>query len=379
MELRARLDDLWSNRSSERTGKGMQRTLGRLWAGEFAHNDYLGLAQDPALRLRLARAVEGGLGAGSTGSRLLSGGHPVFEELETEFARAVGSEGALYFASASEANRAVVTALLTRHDVAVLDELAHASLWDGALHSGARRLRFSHNDPDDLRRTLREAPASKVRLVLVESVYSMDGDVAPLSDLLRVCEEEGALLLVDEAHGVGLYGDRRTGLSEGLPRSGALIASTHGCGKALGASGGILCAPTGLLTEIVNSCREFIFTTAPSPLAAWAALEGWRTAQRETWRVESLFSLSRRCEAGLREAGFVLVPRTVPTAIFPLLCGGLEKAARLGQELSEAGFPVRVIRPPTVAVGTERLRLTLCATLAQERLEGLIDFLKVRA
>lgn len=379
MELRARLDDLWSVRSSERVEKGMQRALGRLWAGEFAHNDYLGLAQDPALRLRLAQAVEGGLGAGSTGSRLLSGGHPVFEELETEFASAVGSEGALYFASASEANRAVVTALLSRHDVAVLDELAHASLWDGALHSGARRLRFSHNDPDDLRRTLREAPSSKVRLVLVESVYSMDGDVAPLSELLRVCEEEGALLLVDEAHGAGLYGARRTGLSEGLPRSGALIASTHGCGKALGAAGGILCAPRGLLTEIVNSCREFIFTTAPSPLAAWAALEGWRTARRETWRVEALFALSRRCETGLRDAGFPIESRSVPTAIFPLLCGGLEKAAQLGQELSEAGYPLRVIRPPTVAAGTERLRLTLSATLPEARLEALLDFLRDRA
>lgn len=379
MELRARLDDLWSVRSSERVDKGMQRALGRLWAGEFAHNDYLGLAQDSALRQRLARAVEGGLGAGSTGSRLLSGGHPVFEELEAEFSRAVGSEGALYFASASEANRAAVTALLSRHDVAVLDELAHASLWDGALHSGARRLRFSHNDPDDLRRALREAPSTKVRLVLVESVYSMDGDVAPLSELLRVCEEEGALLLVDEAHGAGLYGERRTGLSEGLPRSGALIASTHGCGKALGAAGGILCAPTGLLTEIVNSCREFIFTTAPSPLAAWAALEGWRTAQRESWRVEALFALSRRCEAGLRDAGFPIAPREVPTAIFPLHCGGLEQAAHLAQELSEAGFPLRIIRPPTVAPGTERLRLTLCATLPEARLEALLGFLRDRA
>lgn len=379
MELRAQLDDLWSARSSERTAKGMQRALGRLWAGEFAHNDYLGLAQDPALRLRLAQAVEGGLGAGSTGSRLLSGGHPVFEELETEFARAVGSEAALYFASASEANRAAVTTLLSRHDVAVLDELAHASLWDGALHSGARRLRFAHNDPDDLRRTLREAPASKVRLVLVESVYSMDGDVALLAEILRVCEEEGALLLVDEAHGVGLYGERRTGLSEGLPRSGALIASTHGCGKALGAAGGILCAPAGLVTEIVNGCREFLFTTAPSPVAAWASLEGWRTARRESWRTESLFSLSRCFESGLRDAGFPLASRSVPTALFPLLCGGLEAASRLGREAAEAGFPLRVIRAPTVAAGTERLRLTLCATLPEARLLALLSFLKARS
>lgn len=379
MTVRDRLETALEERRRKRELDGMVRTLGRDWSADFCHNDYLGLARDPDLRKRLELAVAGGLGAGSTGSRLLSGGHPVFRELEEEFARAAGTPAALFFASASEANRAAVTTLVSRHDVVILDELCHASLWDGAFHSGARRLRFAHNDPQELRRALREAPASKVRLVLVESIYSMDGDAAPLADLLRVCEEEDALLLVDEAHGAGLYGANRTGLSEGLPRSGALVATTHGCGKALGSAGGVLCASEAVVTEIVNSCREFIFTTAPSPLAAWASLEGLRTSRREPWRVEALLSLSRRCEEGLREAGFALPERSVPTAIFPLLCGGLGAAETLRQDLSNAGYALRVIRPPTVAPGTERLRLTLCATLASERLEGLLAFLRTRS
>ncbi|MEN9355014.1 MAG: biotin synthase BioB [Fibrobacterota bacterium] len=378
MTVRLQLEAVLEERHHKRELAGMARTLKTDWAGDFSHNDYLGLARDPAMRKRLGDAVGAGLVAGSTGSRLLSGGHPVFRKLEEEFASATGTEAALFFASASEANRAAVTTLVSRHDVVVLDELAHASLWDGALHSGAKRLRFAHNDPDSLRRTLREAPASKVRLVLVESVYSMDGDAAPLVDLLRVCEEEDALLLVDEAHGTGIYGANRTGLSEGLPRSGALVATVHGCGKALGSAGGVLCAPRSVVTEIVNSCREFIFTTAPSPLAAWASLEGLLTSRREPWRVERLFSLAHRLDAGLRAMGFAQPPSMVPTAIFPLLCHGLEPALALRQKMSKSGFELSVIRSPTVAEGTERLRLTLCATLEDSTLDGLLAALEER-
>lgn len=376
METRTRLLGRLQKRSQEREAAGMQRRLGSSWGGAFSSNDYLGYAEDQELRTHLLEAVASGLPAGSTGSRLLSGGHPVFAELEHEFACATGAERALFFGSASEANRAAVTTLVGRHDFVVLDELAHASLWDGAVRSGAHRDKFRHNDASDLRRVLRALPATQTRLVLVESVYSMDGDVAPLAELLSVCEEEDALLLVDEAHACGIYGEGRTGLSEGLPRSGALVVTTHGCGKALASAGGVLCAPAQVIDELINSCREFIFTTAPSPLAAYAALEALRLSRRQPERRETLFALSRRLEAGLSELGFHLPSRDTATAILPVLCGGLDTALRLEQRLSEAGFTLRAIRPPTVAVGSERLRLTLRATQSDEEIDMLLETLR---
>ena len=376
METRSRLLAALQGRQEERLAAGMLRSLGQTWAGPFASNDYLGLAHDGELSQRLVLAVSEGLPTGSTGSRLLSGGHPVFAELENDFAVATGFPGALFFGSASEANRAAVTTLAGRHDVVVLDELAHASLWDGALHSGARRERFRHNDPEHLREVLRGLPATKVRLVLTESVYSMDGDVAPLAELLQVCEEEDALLLVDEAHAAGIYGIKRTGLSEQLPKGGALVATVHGCGKALGSSGGILCAPQEVLDEIVNTCREFIFTTAPSPLTAFAARQGWHLARTQDWRRTELFALARRLQDGLEELGFAVPPRRVPTAILPILGGGLEATLVLGRKLSERGFPLRAVRAPTVPVGSERLRLTLNATQGPEEIEALLEALR---
>jgi len=376
METRSRLLAALQGRREERLAAGMLRSLGQTWAGPFASNDYLGLAQDGELSQRLVLAISEGLPTGSTGSRLLSGGHPVFAELEKDFAAATGFSGALFFASASEANRAAVTTLVGRHDAVVLDELAHASLWDGALHSLARRERFRHNDPEHLREVLRGLPATKVRLVLTESVYSMDGDVAPLSEILQVCEEEDALLLVDEAHAAGIYGIKRTGLAEQLPKSGALVATVHGCGKALGSAGGILCAPSEVIGEIVNSCREFIFTTAPSPLSAYAARQAWHLARTQDWRRTQLFALATRLQSGLEELGLAVPPRRVPTAILPILCPGLEATLALGQKLSDHGFPLRAIRAPTVPAGRERLRLTLNATQEMEEIERLLEALE---
>jgi 8-amino-7-oxononanoate synthase len=376
METRIRLLEGLRRHSLEREATGMRRRLGTSWGGAFSSNDYLGYAGDPELHRRLRTALEGGMPAGSTGSRLLSGGHPVFAELEGEFASATGADGALFFGSASEANRAAVTTLVGRHDHVVLDELAHASLWDGALRSGARRDKFRHNDPEDLRRVLRALPTSRIRLVLTESVYSMDGDAAPLADLLAVCDEEDALLLVDEAHACGIYGQARSGLSEGLSRSGALVATTHGCGKALASAGGVLCAPAEVLDELVNTCREFIFTTAPSPLAACAALEALRLSRAQPERRERLFALAKRLETGLRELGFLLPSRVLATAILPVLCGGLKRALRLENSLSEAGYSMRAIRAPTVAAGSERVRLTLRATQDEAEIDALLAVLR---
>lgn len=350
----------------------MVRNLGSEWAAPFAHNDYLDLRRHPDLVAALRAALDAGVPAASTGSRLLSGGHPAFADLEGDVASTTGCERALFLGSASEANRAAVTALVGRHDAVVLDELAHASLWDGAVQSQARRDRFRHNDPGSLREVLRSLPATRTRLVLVESVYSMDGDAAPLAELLAVCEQEDALLLVDEAHGAGIHGDLRCGLSEPLSKDGALVAVVLGCGKALASSGGLLCGPAALLDEIANTTRSFIFTTAPSPLSAVAARAALEISRREPQRRERLFDLSGRFASGLRALGFTVPERPVPGAIFPIPVPGAEAALLAARKLGERGFHLRAIRPPTVPAGTERLRATLSADLPVPALDTLL-------
>jgi 8-amino-7-oxononanoate synthase len=352
----------------------LHRTLGDHPESRFAHNDYLGLRRNPEVVAGLIADLQEGLPTTGSGSRLLSGNLPTFQAFEREFSTRAGMPAALLFASASEANRVVLEVLVDRHGVVFHDDLAHASLIDGILHSGAKRRKFRHNDPEDLRRQLR-ADSSATRLVVTESVFSMDGDVAPLSDLLEVCKSEGALLLVDEAHSVGLFGPHRTGLCEELPRSEHLAATTHGFGKALASSGGILCTHPDVIEKIVNTSRAFIFTTAPSPLALRAAEGNWRISQRDLGRREKLDQLCNLLGQGLQERGWELPPRTRPTPIFPLHTKGLERANALSLHLAQQEIFLRPIRSPTVPVGSERLRATVSAELSPDHILAFLEIL----
>jgi len=364
----------WAEQARRLRAEGRFRALGQGQDASFCHNDYLGLRRDPRLILALHEALEANLPTTASGSRLLSGNLDRFERFENEFAGAAGFPRALLFGSASEANRAVISALAGRHDTVFHDELAHASLIDGILQSGAMRKRFRHNDPEDLRAQIRNHPAKGIRLVVTESVFSMDGDCAPLIELLEVCNEEAAMLLVDEAHAVGLFGNRRTGLSEGLPKNGALVATTHGFGKALASSGGILCTAPEVVDAIVNTSRAFIFTTAPSPLAVVAAEAAWGIAQTDTPRQEALRRLCNVMQNGLNALGWD-VPGRGQTPIFPLLCGGLDPAVRLSKSLHSSGIPLGPIRPPTVPEGSERLRATVSADLSDADITHFLEIL----
>ncbi|MBK8800659.1 MAG: aminotransferase class I/II-fold pyridoxal phosphate-dependent enzyme [Fibrobacteres bacterium] len=353
----------------------MFRTLGPHPESRFAHNDYLGLRRDPRLVSGLIRALEAGLPLTSSGSRLLSGNLDLFTGFESRFARAAGFPAALVFASTSEANRAAICALVDRHDVVIHDSLAHASLIDGILHSGAKRKKFAHNDPADLRAQLCEG-GGRIRLVVTESVFSMDGDVAPLADLHQVCKEEGALLLVDEAHAVGLFGANRTGLSEGLPKDHTFIASTQGFGKGLASAGGILCTVPAVLERIHNLSRAFIFTTAPSPIAIKAAELAWDLSCADIQRRSQLDALCVQFAEGIQTLGWSLPRREIPTPIFPLLCGGLESAIRASAQLAAQQIFLRPIRPPTVPAGTERLRATVTADLHTSDVDEFLGALR---
>jgi 8-amino-7-oxononanoate synthase len=355
--------------------RGLFREPASIGAVAFCHNDYLGLRRHPELIEALRQALAEGLPTTSSGSRLLSGSLDLFGRFEEQFAQAAGAKGALLFASASEANRVGIGAIVGRHDTVVHDELAHASLIDGILHSGAQRRKFRHNNPEDLRAQLRQTGPG-LRLVVTESVFSMDGDVAPLAELLRVCEEEDALLFVDEAHAVGLFGVHATGLSEGLSRDGAFIASSHGFGKALSSSGGILCTVPGVIQGIHNRSRAFIYTTAPSPMATFAACWSWRYSCEHPERRAFLWQLVSAMEEGFKQRGLI-TPRPVQTPILPVHTGSLGRAVAWSKILHSRGYPLRPIRPPTVPAGTERLRLTISADLAASQIDDFLEALDV--
>jgi len=364
----------WSEQAMHLAAEGRLRILGRDGDAPFCHNDYLGLRRDPRILRAVRDALEAGLPTGSSGSRLLSGNLELFQRFEGDFAEAAGFPAALLFGSASEANRVALSTLVGRRDLAIHDELAHASLIDGIVQSGADRRRFRHNDPADLRERLRESRPGGLRLVVTESVFSMDGDVAPLDALHQVCREAGALLLVDEAHAVGLWGKGRTGLSEQIPKDGTLVATTHGFGKALASSGGILCTSPEVIDAVVNQSRAFIFTTAPSPLAVVAARSAWGVSREDAPRREWLDKLCRSLADGMQERGWAL-PGKGATPIFPLLCGGLERAVALAEAFRSRGVPLRPIRPPTVPAGQERLRATVSADLDMGAIRMFLEIL----
>lgn len=364
----------WAAEQAALRSQGQERTFGTHPESRFGHNDYLGLRRDPRLVAALIQALGEGLPTTSSGSRLLSGNLPLFSDFEREFAQLAGMPSAFLFSSASEANRTIIQTLVDRRCTVIHDALAHASLIDGIVHSGAKRRKFLHNSPEDLRKQLASCTDS-IRLVVTESVFSMDGDVAPLADILKVCEQEGALLLVDEAHAVGLFGPNRTGLCESLPRSPALIATTHGFGKALASAGGMLCTVPEVIERITNRSRAVIFTTAPSPLAVRTAFSAWRISREDSALHSRRSSLCSQFHSGLCQLGWDLPPRTVQTPIFPLLTKGLAPALSLSERLASHGIFLRPIRPPTVAAGTERLRATISADLNPSDLGEFLEVL----
>ena len=356
--------------------RGLFRSPGLQTPAPFCHNDYLGLQRHPDLLKALQTALSDGLPTTASGSRLLSGNLSLFTDFEEAFARATGFPSELVLASASEANRVGIGAIVGRGDTAIHDTLAHASLIDGIVHSGAQRRKFRHNDPDDLRAQLRQS-ATGLRLVVTESVFSMDGDVAPLAEILQVCNEEDALLFVDEAHAVGVFGRESTGLAEALPHDGALIASTHGFGKALASSGGMLCTVPEVLQMIQNTSRAFIYTTAPSPLATYAAQWCWSFARTHFERHQALERNVCEMETGLRSRGLPLPERSLHTPILPVHTEGLARALAWSETLHSQGFPLRPIRSPTVPIGTERLRLTVSADLTSPQIQNLLEAVDV--
>jgi 8-amino-7-oxononanoate synthase len=406
-ELSRRLDAI--------RGQGLYRELRRVDSAQgprieiggrtllnFSSNDYLGFAHHPALKEAAIKAVEQ-FGAGSGASRLLCGSLAPFHKLEAALARFKGTEAALTFSTGYATAIGTIGALLGRDDVIILDKLVHACLVDAARLSGAKLRVFAHNDLHDLEDILRwsaiprtaglskSTPKRELQqprtLVVTESIFSMDGDAAPLHELVALKEKYGAWLMVDEAHATGLYGKTGRGLAEELGVAGQIEIQMGTLGKALGASGGYICGSRPLIDLLVNRARSFIFSTAPVPAAAAAATAAVQLVQSaegnslkdQLWRHVQLVGddvRSLKYSPAASQRLLTSSPTEVKSAIIPLIIGDETKAVEAAARLREQGIFVPAIRYPTVARGSARLRITLTAAHSPEDIFQLLTELK---
>jgi len=351
-------------------GAGQFRDLRSPGGIPLCSNDYLALATHPELKDAITRAVGENARIASTGSRLLSGNDARWEQLESDFAAFVGAEAALYFPSGYAANIGLLSSVLKPADTVFSDAANHASLIDGIRLSHAKRVVFPHLDLNSLEDALRSVSGSGEKVVVVESIFSMEGDRAPLADVADLCDRFDASLIVDEAHATGVEGNNGRGLSHTAGRPASVLATVHTCGKALAAMGAFVAGSRTLRDYLINHARPFIFATALPPYCAahvGKALELVRQADVERDR---LWQLSEYLRENLRTAGFDV--GTSDSQIVPLILGSNETALRFASALNAAGFDVRAIRPPTVPKGSARLRLSLNASLRIADMDALM-------
>lgn len=343
----------------------------------FASNDYLGLANDRALKQGAIAAIEQwGVGAGA--SQLVSGRLAIFETLEQRLAEFAQREAALFFPSGFQANLGVLTALADRHDVIFADKVNHASLIDGALLSRAQHVRYQHIDLDDLANKLKNTPVGSggTRLIVTDSVFSMDGDEAPLPALMALAEQYDAWLIVDDAHGLGVIGPQGRGsiADAGLPPHPQLIMIGT-LGKAAGVSGAFVAAGANVIEWLIQRARSYIYTTGASPMIAGALLAALEQILQGDERRAQLQRRIAELRAGITTLNlpFELVPSR--TGIQALVIGDNVKTLAVAAKLLEQGYWVPAIRPPTVPVGSARLRISLSAAHTPGHITGLVDAL----
>jgi 8-amino-7-oxononanoate synthase len=348
---------------------GAYVTIGGKRLLNFASNDYLGLSQHPALREALVVAATK-WGVGATAAHLLGGHRDEHAALEEALARWTGRERALLFSDGWMANLGVVAALVREGDLCVQDKLDHASLIDAAQLAGCELKRYPHRDIEGARRQLASRPDAAA-LVASDGVFSMDGDIAPLRELARVCADERATLMIDDAHGLGVLGDEGAGsvAEAGLSQDDVPILMAT-LGKALGVAGAFVAGSAALVDALVQSARTWIYTTAMPPALAAAVRAAIDIARFEGWRRDRLAHLVAHFRAGAIANGFELMDSRTP--IQPLVVGTSQRALAIAAKLEADGFFLPAIRPPTVPDGKARLRITLTALHSESDIERLL-------
>jgi 8-amino-7-oxononanoate synthase len=362
---------------SDLEARSQRRSLAEIAGVDLCSNDYLGLAPEPAMREAVLQAVREAPRMAGTGSRLLSGHLDLWEEIEQEFANFAGTQAALYFGSGYAANIGLLTSLLATNDVVFSDELNHASLIDGIRLSGARRMIYPHGDMNALEAALLTAEHHGGRkFVVTETVFSMDGDVVPLPDLLGLCQRFGVVAILDEAHATAVHGPSGRGISAEVGAAKVEIADVvivHTCSKALSSAGAFVCGSPALKEHLINHARTFIFSTAMPPYMAGQIRAALRLARGMDARRAELLARSRRLAAGLRSQGFDTAASS--TQVVPVVVGGNEETLALAEYLQQRGFAVRAIRPPTVKHGRARLRLSITTAIPEDELKRLEEAL----
>lgn len=339
-------------------------------------NNYLGLANHPALREAAKQAIDR-YGCGSAASRLISGNMTLHEELEEKIAALKGTEAALVFNSGFQANAGIIPALVGEGDLIFSDALNHASLIDGCRLSRAKTVVYPHLDLDRLEQGLRDAPSNGRKLIVTETLFSMDGDEAPLDGIVDLAERYGAMVMVDEAHATGVFGPSGAGVVGKLGLTERISVQMGTLGKALGGFGAYVAGSRALREFLINRCRSFIFTTSLPPAVLAMAIAAIDLLYKEPQRRLALWHNARAMKEGLRKLGFSLGQGQ--SQILPLIVGDAEKCMTLSDKLLEKGLFVQGIRPPTVPPGTARLRITLMATHTHEHLhEALAAFQEVK-
>jgi 8-amino-7-oxononanoate synthase len=333
---------------------------------QLGSNDYLGLSTHPRLKSAIIRALEEDERYCSTGSRLLTGNHERWDKLESEFAGFVGADAALYFPTGYAANIGLLTSVCQEGDIVLSDAANHASLIDGIRLSRARRIIFPHLDLDYLECELKKAssPAAQ-KFIVVERIFSMDGDRAPLPELTGLCRRYGAWLIIDDAHS--------TGVDDPIERPDRVLATVHTCGKALAAMGAFVAGSRTLREFLINRARTFIFTTGLPPYCAAHVHEAMVLAAGAGDRRKHLAELGRYLRTNMQGLGFS--SGRSDSQIIPLVLGSNEAVLRFASVLTGSGFSVSAIRPPTVPVGTSRIRISLNANLSFDDIDRFLNTL----
>jgi 8-amino-7-oxononanoate synthase len=344
---------------------GPRVELGGRTVSLFCSNNYLGLATDPRLK-RAAQAATEAYGCGATGSRLISGNSAHHQELERAIASYKGAESALVFTSGYHANLGAITAMVEAGDAIFSDALNHASLIDGARLSRADVLVYRHRDADDLEKQLRSRSTARRKLILTESVFSMDGDLAPLNDIATLARRYGALLLVDEAHATGVFGPTGAGLVESLGLQSRVDVQMGTFSKALGSLGGYLAASGDLIEYFINRSRTFVFTTGLPAGVLAASREAVRISSEEPKHRSALWRNVETLRRGLADLGFEC--GTSESQILPIVLNDERLTMAACRFLLRRGVFVQGIRPPTVPPGASRLRIAPMATHAPDDL-----------
>ena len=369
-ELKAR--HLYRSRKILQSPQSVEPVINGKKVLSFCSNDYLGMANHPDIINAFKNAAdEYGVGSGS--AHLISGHSGEHHALEEELAAFTGYERALLFSTGYMANLGVISALCDRHSEIFEDKLNHASLLDAARLSRAKRLRYPHNDMQNLQQRLATTTA-ETRLLVSDGVFSMDGDFAPLDSMADICEKNNAILMIDDAHGLGVVGETGRGIKEhfnlGAEQLPVLVGTL---GKAFGTAGAFVAGSEALIETLIQKSRSYIFTTAMPAAIAAATRKSLELVEKENWRREKLQQLILRFRTGAKDLGLNLMASS--TAIQPVVIGPSKKTTEMSEQLLSKNILISAIRPPTVPEGTSRLRITFSATHSEKHIDTLLGAL----